>query len=677
MAFEKSRVLRPAALYFWAVLCFFTAYALMRNLIANELGLGLAARYRQGFFVALFADASLCFLPAAVGALAGCIIPRARAWLQSALSFLCFALFATQVCYFLFFRKSFEPWMLGYGAGNLIAIRGVVLHFFSLPPMMLALALFSAGLVLQVLALSKASANSRGRRGALLLAAAAWFSVVLVVKQTPVWLRVPILEESSVSQNIAWRWWTNWSNGKNKPLSMSELAERAKEAPQILNELRLMRGDELPLNATRSSGAISLLHALGPDPEKLARLRQDFGLPAQGPINVVILFMESARSFEFLHPEIGPKSYPRLHEIFKNHGVFFPQAATTASMTVQGQFTTLCSAFDVSKGLPVYTESPYLKIRCLPAVFADNGYSTYWMNPFEKTFSGKYLFESQHGMQNFLDHDTFRAKDESDSRNGSDWGVSDKVFLDQAFDRLSEIHSRGKPFFAHLLTTGTHMPWHTMAGYNLDPKLDQLEKSDPSYQGYLSSVRALDDAVGIFFDRFFKSPLARDTLIIVMSDHGTGVRPPYPALSPLQERLIWPRIILGAVTSGMKMPGERNYPVNQVDVAPLIAAVAGLSGDVTWLGRDPLEGSGTPWMSISSGRFAYRTDNRICAKLGVDKSIHCWLAANGTDPLLEEKLSEIPESPNVSKRLRKMLDADDALVNYGDFTLKYGSGRIP
>ena len=43
------------------------------------------------------------------------------------------------------------------------------------------------------------------------------------------------------------------------------------------------------------------------------------------------------------------------------------------------------------------------------------------------------------------------------------------------------------------------------------------------YLGYLSRLRYLDQSLGAFFERFFASPLADDTVVVILGDHGLGI----------------------------------------------------------------------------------------------------------------------------------------------------------
>src|SRR5437868_7596191 len=91
-----------------------------------------------------------------------------------------------------------------------------------------------------------------------------------------------------------------------------------------------LRAAESPMESTQPATILAQYRALtdsreispattydfNPDPNETRRLRQMMGLPTQGPVNVVLLFIESFRAYEFEHPQIGPKIFLHLRKIF-------------------------------------------------------------------------------------------------------------------------------------------------------------------------------------------------------------------------------------------------------------------------------------------------------------------------------------------------------------------------
>ncbi|MBF0236326.1 MAG: hypothetical protein HQM12_01360 [SAR324 cluster bacterium] len=91
------------------------------------------------------------------------------------------------------------------------------------------------------------------------------------------------------------------------------------------------------------------------NPVQMHDLRQQFGFSEDKPVNVIVIFVESMRAFELLHPDIGPRVYPRLRSILWNNSMLFTQAYSssfTAGQTVRGQFSTLFHASHHQRSCP-------------------------------------------------------------------------------------------------------------------------------------------------------------------------------------------------------------------------------------------------------------------------------------------------------------------------------------
>ena len=118
------------------------------------------------------------------------------------------------------------------------------------------------------------------------------------------------------------------------------------------------------------------------------------------------------------------------------------------------------------------------------------------------------------------------------------------------------------------------------------------------------------------------------------------------------------RIPLALVTAGMKIPKRVAYPVHQADVAPTVAAVTGVGGTVTWIGRNILSGRGTPWLYDDGGEVSYRTAARLCeAWVGNAKPI-CWAVPYPHDPMLGDRPEGLREDPQQTKLFKDVLRAN-------------------
>ncbi len=653
------------------ILSFFT----LRLAQVGDLDVNFVTAYKLGLVSGLLSDLGVVLLALGLGRVMGGLF---RLLTKKDCVRVChsiflipfFSLTLVNACYFLFFKRSLTLGAFLPGLGTAWAIRSGALESLERPLILISLILFSSGLIGFLWTLKREQARKPFSHFRLIGLGLVFFVMAIAMKQAPIWARIPRMKESGLSKNVVWRFWKQWKTGKwRSGFRESELKQILPESPGFILRYTKMNSDFFPSNLSQMKLAYQSSHVrqFEPDLQHSRWLRREFGLPVAKKPNVILLFLESVRAYEFINPKIGSEIFPNLRKVVNENGWFFKETYSTANVTVEGQFATLCSAMDRMNGPPTYSHAPYLGIECLQGVLGKNGYRTYWMNPYYREFSGKYAFESVHGTQNFLDQSFFKARADQDFKNSSEWGISDAAFLDQAIEELEKIHDSKQPFFAHLLTTGTHFPWRKLEGFDLSAELESWTKVEPSYQGYLSAEKALDQALGKFFERFFRSRLSDDTMVVVLSDHGTGVNSPDPQLSALQKSLLWPRIIFSVISKEIKDPHRISYPVHQLDVAPFIATLTGSSGKVGWLGRDPTLGTGTPWVKLMNNRLFYRTSGQICAQLQNSIHIECWNLASGVDPLLASGMPKKSEDGSLSEALRSVIKADEALIESGNF----------
>gem|GEM_PF-3344944 len=631
----------------------FLSLLVLRILVVQHFEFPWSKAYQQGLLTGAILDAALALVPFGLMLIASAIYPRIKNTLFVVTWVFLYLATLANTCYILFFRKPLDLAMIHYGAGNLWDVRGMILHFLAYPMIDVSLVLLAVGL-----ALPRPTAQNRISKvsmGLLILI------VAQLTKQSPIWLRLPRMAESPLSQSAPLLWWKEWGSAKARAMTPDQIFTLSQNAPAWFERMRSFSSGVFPPPLLKKPTFPYALPAV--TAPSLAQIRTSFGLPQTGKINVILLFLESNRAYEFANPLFSKVAYPNLNRILQTHGLFFSQAYSSADYTVQGQFATLCSTWDRMEGRPTYTTSSYLKISCLPQLLVENGYQTFWMNPYDRNFSGKYVFESNHGMQKFFDGEFFKPRTPDEAKNQIEWGVSDQVFYRQAFEKIQHLAASASPFFVHLLNVGTHGPWHRYSDFPLPADLTRLLDHHPEDIDYLTAVRAEDSALNEFFESFFKSPLSKNTLIVLSSDHGNGMAPGGPSLTSYQRHLLWPRTLLAVIGKNLK-PGVIRYPVHQIDIAPLIAAITGIQGKVTWLGRNPLSGSGTPWVKEVNHLISYRTDDRLCEERSGGQT-QCWMIPKDQDPLLMPHAKPVAGDPTLTHQLKSVVQANEAWIDHG------------
>jgi glycerophosphoryl diester phosphodiesterase len=378
-----------------------------------------------------------------------------------------------------------------------------------------------------------------------------------------------------------------------------------------------------------------LLRPLRRDAADARALRDFLGLSADAPVNAIVLLVESFRALELQHPDIGPHVFPRSRAILDDHAIWFTQAyasAFTAGQTVRGQLSTKCSMLPNALGVAAYIGYPELRITCLPELYRRAGARTLWLNTSDAGFHNTDRFELSHGTERVHGEEFFLARG-VDERIG-DWGLADGPFLRSSLELLESIGAEGDSFFATLLTATSHVPFTAPPGIQLPQPLEAAlgPGRNRLHRRYLAMLRYVDGALADFFERLFASTLGEHTVVVLLGDHSVGLNP-YLDLTPIQKTEMRFRIPLAIVSKGLRRPVRVNQPVHQIDVAPALARIAGLTGEVAWLGRDPLAGAGSPWVYLEGERLHYRDGERACYTLRGESAMRCLALEPGEDPL--------------------------------------------
>jgi hypothetical protein len=95
----------------------------------------------------------------------------------------------------------------------------------------------------------------------------------------------------------------------------------------------------------------------------------------------------------------------------------------------------------------------------------------------------------------------------------TDWGVDDKAFFEQSIDKVVSLHETSTPFFATLLTVGTHHPFTIPADAGGDGARSRQARA------FLWA----DDALAAFLDELQRRGVLRDTIVIITSDESAGL----------------------------------------------------------------------------------------------------------------------------------------------------------
>jgi len=211
---------------------------------------------------------------------------------------------------------------------------------------------------------------------------------------------------------------------------------------------------------------------------------------------------------------------PKLDALAQRH-IFFTRLISHQRQTNRGEYGILCGDYpklltDQSK----MSEQVYgAAHRCLPEVLRDEGYATAYIQSAPLAFMMKDQFMKKAGFEELVGDPWF-----GQSYARTDWGVDDKAFFEQSLRRVLELHAGDRPFFATLLTVGTHHPFTVPDGATAEGARSRQERA----------FRWADDALAEFVTQLEQHGVLRDTVVIITSDESTGL---VQAANPTQRLL--------------------------------------------------------------------------------------------------------------------------------------------
>lgn len=311
-----------------------------------------------------------------------------------------------------------------------------------------------------------------------------------------------------------------------------------------------------------------------------AAVRRNFQ-PPQGntlPIkNVVVILMESfaGHSVGALGAEGNITPY---FDKLAQEGLLFDHFFSSGTHTHQGMFATM-GCFPNLPGFEYLMQTPEgsHKLSGLPEMLsAARGYDDVYVYNGDFAWDNQSGFFSNQGMTTFIGRNDYVNPVFSDPT----WGVSDQDMFNRGNKELAKRGAAGKPFYALLQTLSNHVPYALPAELPVDKVTGR-----GSLDLHLTAMRYSDWALGQFFEKARKEPYFKETLFIVLGDHGFGNEQQITEMD--LGRFNIPLLLIGP---GIQEKfGKVNHTVgSQPDVVPTIMGrLGGASQHQCW-GRDLL-----------------------------------------------------------------------------------------
>ncbi len=333
----------------------------------------------------------------------------------------------------------------------------------------------------------------------------------------------------------------------------------ANEAQQITRELVLTAHDQL---INTDSAAIRRISS--PVAETQLKVR-----------NVVVILMESFAGRYV--GALGSKDQitPEFDKLSKE-GLLFTRFFANGTHTHQGMFASM-ACFPNLPAFEYLMQSPEggNHFSGLPQLLSARNFQDAYVYNGDFAWDNQQGFFSNQGMTHFVGRNDYIKPVVSDPT----WGVSDQDMFDRSIVELNQLKD-DKPFYALLQTLSNHTPY----------ALPDVLPTEPvtghgSLDLHLTAMRYSDWALGEFFKQAKHQPWYKDTLFVVLGDHGFSA--PEQMTEMDLYRFHVPMLLIAP--SIQEMFGTENSTVaSQVDMVPTIMGRLGNDVQHQCWGRDLL-----------------------------------------------------------------------------------------
>lgn len=248
----------------------------------------------------------------------------------------------------------------------------------------------------------------------------------------------------------------------------------------------------------------------------IAAVRREFNPPADNTLpirNVVVILMESFAGHSVGALGSDAKITPYFDELAKQ-GLLFDHFFSAGTHTHQGMFATM-ACFPNLPGFEYLMRTPEgsHKLSGLPQLLSTGrNFNDVYVYNGNFAWDNQSGFFSNQGMTNFVGREDFVDPVFSDPT----WGVSDQDMFDRGAQELKS-RAGGKPFYALLQSLSNHTP------YALPENLPvERVTGHGTLDEHLTAMRYSDWALGQFFEKVRKEPYYKETLFVIVGDHGFG-----------------------------------------------------------------------------------------------------------------------------------------------------------
>ena len=312
------------------------------------------------------------------------------------------------------------------------------------------------------------------------------------------------------------------------------------------------------------------------------RLDREFDPNAAGlgKLNVVVISSESFGA-EFSRLYGSTTDLTPNFDAFAERGLWFRNAYASGTRTVRG-LEAISASFPPIPSVSILRRPGNENIATWGKVMREHGYRTSFIYGGYGYFDNMNYYFSNNGFE-VLDRNTINKV-----RFENIWGVADEDLFDRAMQQYDEMETGKAPFFSIIMTTSNHKPFTFRPGVPGVPAQGG---------GRAAGVRYADFALGYFLRTAEQHAWFKDTIFVVVADHGARV---YGAAEiPLKTY----EIPLMIYAPNHIMPRRVDTLTGQIDIAPTVLGLLGFGYRAPFFGQDVLAHPGAPRIALFSHNY--------------------------------------------------------------------------
>jgi phosphoglycerol transferase MdoB-like AlkP superfamily enzyme len=335
------------------------------------------------------------------------------------------------------------------------------------------------------------------------------------------------------------------------------------------------------------------------------------------PKNLVIILEESLGA-QFVGHLGGKGITPELDNLMQS-GWAFEQLYATGTRSVRGIEAVITGFTPTPARAVVKLDKSQHDFFTLASLLSRHDYATQFIYGGESHFDNMKSFFLGNGFEDIVDFN-----DIVDPMFVGSWGACDEDLFNQAHRKLSTLSQSPKPFFSLIFTSSNHDPCEIPAS-----KIPRTAGEDDRDR----AIRFADYALGNFIAKAKQSQYWQDTVFLVVADHDARVFG--SELVPVKSFHI-PGVILGEDIA----PRQDERLVSQIDLAPTLLSLMGISDDNPMLGHDLTQDVNYERAMMQFDKnFAYMTKENV-AILRPDKAPSYFTYDPVTQQLSQSQVDE-------------------------------------